>query len=111
MSYEGIFLHSLVLTLIVEVPVVFLFCRYVYKLVDNWNVIIVAILASALTLPYFWFILPGYISDRTLYVIVGESVIVLVEAIIYHRLLKLKIGQALLVSLIANLASILVGLI
>ena len=111
MSYEELFLRSLVLTLLVEVPIVFVLSKYVYKLINKWNVVFVAVLASALTLPYFWFVLPAYISERTLYIIVGESVIILIEAFIFHRLLKLKIGQALLVSLIANLASILVGLL
>lgn len=111
MSYEVSFLYSLFITLLIEVPVVFLIVRYLYKKFEKWNIVFVGIISSTLTLPYFWFILPMYISDRTFYILVGESIIILIEAFIYFRLLKLKIGQALFISLVANLASVLVGLL
>jgi len=111
MSYEKLFLSSLLLTLVVEVPIVFLILRVKYKNFHSENVILAGILASVLTLPYFWFIAPAFIHDRTIYIIVGESMIVLIEAFIYYKLLKIKFTQALLVSFIANLASVLVGLL
>lgn len=111
MAYEISFLYSLFITLLIEVPIVFFFVHYLYKKLEKWNIVFVGIITSTLTLPYFWFILPMYISDRTFYILVGESIIILIEAFIYFRSLKLKIGQALLISLIANLTSVLVGLI
>lgn len=111
MSYEQSFLWALLLTLVVEVPIVFLILRFKYKNFHSENVIFSSILASALTLPYFWFIVPAFISERIVYILLGESVIVLIEAFLYYKLLKVKFTQALLISFIANLASALVGLL
>ena len=111
MAYEQMFLSALFLTLITEVPVVFLLARYLYKIHDTGNIIFAGLITSTLTLPYFWFILPYFISDRMLYIFVGESFIILIEAFIYYRILKLKFSQALIVSFFANLSSILVGLL
>lgn len=111
MSYENFFLVSLSVTILSEVPVLYLITRYFYKLTNIGDIVLSGVLASALTLPYFWFVLPAYVSDRSLYIILGESVIVIVEAIIYFKLLRLKFWQAVLVSLIANLVSVGVGLL
>lgn len=111
MAYEQMFLNALFLTLITEVPVVFIAVRYLYKIKDNFNIIFAGIISSILTLPYFWFILPYFISNRMLYIILGESSIVLIEAFIYYKILKLKFSQALIISFIANLASVLIGLL
>ena len=71
----------------------------------------VGLVASTLTLPYFWFILPVYISDRRSYILFGEFLIILVEAIIYNQFLKIRLSEAAVVSLIANIASIFFGLV
>lgn len=110
MSYENYFLNSLILTLIVEIPILYIYVKYIIKNSENLNSIFVGIIASCLTLPYLWFILPVYISDRISYLIIGELAIVLVEAIIYFKLLKLKFGQAFLISLVANALSVFVGM-
>lgn len=111
MSYEQLFLYALSLTLLMEVPVVFLVARCLYKIYDTWNIIFAGLITSTLTLPYFWFVLPHFINDRMLYIILGESSIILIEAFIYYRILKLKFSQAIVISLIANFASILGGLL
>jgi hypothetical protein len=111
MIYEQLFLYALLATLLTEVLVVLLILRYRYKNYNNISIIFSGVISSALTLPYFWFILPVFISDRMIYIIVGEVMIILIEAFIYFYLLRLKFSQALIVSLIANIVSILVGLI
>lgn len=111
MSYEQLFLYALSLTLLMEVPVAFLLARYLYKIHDTWNIIFAGLITSTLTLPYFWFVLPHFINDRMLYIILGESAIILIEAFIYYRILKLKFSQAIIISLITNIASILGGLL
>lgn len=111
MSYEQSFLYSLFLTLLIEVPIVYFLVQYLYKKNEKGDILIAGIISSVLTLPYFWFILPAFVSNRIVYIILGESVIILIEAFIYHRLLKLKFTQALFVSLVANLASALFGLL
>jgi hypothetical protein len=111
MSYEQSFLYSLCLTLLIEVPIVFILIRYLYRKIETNNIVLTGIIASTLTLPYFWFIFPMYVSDRSLYIILGESLIVLIEAVIYNRLLNLKFTHALFISIVANVASILGGLL
>lgn len=113
MLYEQKFLLSLFLTLISEVPVAFILIRYIYKYknIEISTILFVGVLASLLTLPYLWFILPAFVFDRTIFVITGESLVILVEAFIYYKLLKLKTINAFAVSLVANLASVIFGLL
>ena len=113
MGYEKKFILSLLLTLIIEVPVIFILIRYFCKNknIKTKNIVFVGVLASSLTLPYLWFVLPAFIFNRTIYIILGESLVVLVEAIIYLKLLKLKIFDSFIISLFANLASVIVGLL
>lgn len=112
MPYEQKFLFSLLLTLIVEIPIAVFLVKYLYKHkeIKLSKIVLIGFVASALTLPYFWFVLPTYISNRGVYVFSGEFVIVCIEAIIYNQLLKLKLSEAFMVSLVANIASIFLGL-
>lgn len=111
MLYEQKFLLALFFTLISEVPVLFFLVKYFLKYKDLKipTIIFVGILVSSLTLPYLWFIFPAFVVDRITYLIVGESLVVLVEAIIYFKLLKLKLLDSFIVSMIANIASIILG--
>ncbi|MCX6751663.1 MAG: hypothetical protein NT161_02770 [Candidatus Nomurabacteria bacterium] len=113
MLYEQKFLLALFLTLISEVPIVFVLVRYFYKYKDIKipTIVFVGILASVLTLPYLWFVLPAFVFNQTLYVMLGETLVVLIEAIIYYKLLKLKLLDSLVISLIANIVSIILGLL
>jgi len=113
MQYEQLFIFSMFLTLIVEIPVAILLVRnfYKHKEIKTSKIIFAGIIASALTLPYFWFVLPAFIHTGNAYYILGESVIVIVEAVVYNQLLELKLSKAFAVSLAANIASIVVGLL
>ena len=113
MLYDQKFLFSLLLTLIVEIPIaVFIVKRfYKYKEIKISKIVFAGIIASVLTLPYYWFVLPVYISSRSLYIFIGEVLIIFIEAIIYNQFLKLKLSNALIVSSVANIASIFLGLI
>ena len=111
MEYERLFLSSLILTIVVESIVVLVLARYLYNKRNYADIVIASIIASTLTLPYFWFILPNYIHQRLPYVITGELIIILIEAVIYWRLLKLEPKHALIISFLANCTSILVGIL
>ena len=111
MTYQKTFLLALFFTLLAEIPVVFISIKYFYKNENIKNIVFAGVVSSSLTLPYFWFVLPVFISDRMMYVLIGEVSIVFIEAFIYFHLLKLKFSQALVVSFVANIASILAGLI
>ena len=112
MLYEQKFLFSLFLTLIVEIPIAVFLVKYLYKHkeIKISKIIFTGFIASALTLPYFWFVLPVYISNRSLYIVIGEVLIILIETIIYKQFLELKLPKAFVISLIANISSILLGL-
>lgn len=113
MMYEQKFLLSLFLTLIIEVPVVFILVRYIYKYknIKISTIFFVGILASTLTLPYLWFVLPAFVFDRIIYLVLGETLVVLAETVIYFKLLKLKLLDAFIVSLLANIVSAVLGLL
>jgi hypothetical protein len=113
MAYEQEFLITLVLTLIVEIPVVVLLVKYFFKdkSIKISKIIFAGLIATTLTLPYFWLVLPFFISSRTFYIIIGEILVILVETIIYKQILDTKLLKAFLLSLIANVASIIAGLI
>jgi len=53
--------------------------------------------------------LPAFVFDRFTYLILGESLVVLIEALIYWKLLKLKPFDSFIVSLLANVVSIVLG--
>ncbi len=112
MSYEHHFLFSLLLTIIIEIPIAIFFIKYLYQQreIKISKIILISFLASALTLPYFWFVLPAYIFERRIYIFSGEILIIFIETIIYKQLLKLKFSEAFTVSLITNIGSIFLGL-
>jgi len=113
MLYEQKFLFSLLLTLIVEIPIAVFLVRYLYKYkeIKTSKIVFVGLIASTLTLPYFWFILPAYIVSRSLYIFIGEILIIFIEATIYSQFFELKLSKAFIVSLVANIASIFLGLV
>ena len=99
-------------TLAIEVPVLFLLLRFVYKnkKLDLKKIIFIGMMASALTLPYLWFVLSPYILSNY-YVYIGEIVVVLLEALVYNQFLDLKFGKSLFVSVVCNAVSFLIGLV
>jgi hypothetical protein len=64
MSYEYKFLSALLLTLVIEIPILVLFIHYFYKqkALKVYKTILVGTVNTALTLPYLWFVLPSYIA-------------------------------------------------
>ncbi|MDD4409528.1 MAG: hypothetical protein PHW52_02620 [Candidatus Pacebacteria bacterium] len=112
MEYEEAFLFSLFLTVLTETPVVFLIMRYLYKdkVIKTSKVVAVSFLASALTLPYLWFVLPRFIPDWNIYFILGESLVIVIESLVYFHLFRLKPLNAFILSLLANAVSMSLGL-
>jgi hypothetical protein len=110
MLYQTEFLISLILTLCLEIPVVFLALRIISYRANKWRILSVAIMATMLTIPYVWFFFPGYFV-YPYYICTGELFALIIEAIIYWQFLKLSLKKAILVSFAANLSSFLVGFI
>jgi len=111
MSYEQEFFYALLLTLAIEMPIVFVIIRYSYKKIELKvsQIIFISALASILTLPYLWYIYPALILNSVYYVFSGELLVVFVEAIIYKQLFKIKLWEALSLSLISNAGSFFLG--
>ena len=110
MLYETKFLVSLILTLLIEVPIVLILVRFFSPKIKTYKAILTSILATALTLPYLWFIFPVYI-EYPFYIIIGEMIVFFTESLIYWQMLPISLKKALLISFIANLISLSVGLL
>jgi ABC-type glycerol-3-phosphate transport system permease component len=111
MLYETQFLIALAFTSLIEVPLVYVLVRFVFKLrkIKVRKILLVALMASVLTLPYVWFVIPNYVDARNS-LLVSEIVIVLIEALIFNQLLGIKIGKSFVISLFANVISFFCGL-
>jgi hypothetical protein len=111
-AHEEEFLIALFFTLLIEVPILFAMVRFAFGLrtIGSFKLIISGVLASSLTLPYLWFIAPAIVGAAYA-LIIGEILVFLVEAGIYILVLQISVRRALLVSFIANLASLAFGLV
>lgn len=109
MEFIYYFLLSLLVTELLEFPVVLLFYTLIIKKKPNFQVIFTALLTSVLTIPYIWFVLPDLITFGN-YILIGEIIVIIVEAIIYYVYLRIPISKSLILSLIANAISYFIGL-
>jgi len=115
MQYEYEFLLALLFTIIIETIVLFITIRKFFKIpnkkISNAFLIFLGIFTSGMTLPYLWFIFPIFLQNYIAYLIIGELIVFLLEAIIYFFILKLGIKKSLIISFFCNLFSLLFGLV
>ncbi len=118
MMYETNFLIALFLTIIIETIVLFILIKYKILIskkdalrINNYELLAAGIFASGLTLPYLWFVLPIAQLNKFWYILIGEISVVMIEAMFYKFFLRMKFKQALIISLICNLTSFLIGLL
>jgi len=111
MFYETQFLLALVTTLCIEIPVLVALIRFAFRdrALPLTRIIGVGALCTALTLPYLWFVLPPYV-DAAYYPLIGETLVVIVEAVVLNRALELEPKRAVICSFTMNAASFLLGL-
>lgn len=107
MDYEVKFIISFLVTQAVEIPTVILLYYLLTKRL-YYSSFITAFIASALTLPYLWFVFPSFFSVDQ-YVLIGELCVFIVEALVYKAYLRIQLKYALIFAFIANLLSYLVG--
>ncbi len=67
------------------------------------------VMVNVLSLPYLWFVFPLFVPPAH-FVLIGEIFVVVIEAIVYARALKLTWSRALLLSAVANAASYTAGM-
>jgi hypothetical protein len=111
MLYETRFLLALITTWAIEIPVLIVLIRFIFR--DNSQPLVriigIGALCTALTLPYLWFVLPPFV-DAAYYPLIGEILVFLVEAVILNRLLCLNPKVAVICSLVMNSASYGIGM-
>lgn len=112
MLYETQFLLALVTTWAIEIPVLVALVRVVFRdrSLPLSRLLFAGFLCTALTLPYLWFVLPPFV-DAAYYPMIGETLVVVVEAIILNRVLALDMKRAVACSVIMNVLSYVSGFI
>lgn len=111
MIYQTLFFLALVTAWIIEIAVLIALIRLVFRDRDLpvGKIVFTGALCTALTLPYLWFIMPPYF-DAGYYPLIGEILVVTVEAVILNRVLGLDPKKAVISSLAMNAASFVAGL-
>jgi len=107
------FFKALLFTIIIETIVLFFIFKIRLKKlqIKNGVLFLTGILTSFSTLPYVWFVLPIFIKQFLLYIIISEFSVIFVESIIIWRLLTIDYKKAVVISFICNLTSFLFGLL
>jgi hypothetical protein len=114
MTYELAFLQALLITVLLECFIAVLLKKFFWRRlrinsVSYIRLLIFVALASALTLPYAWFILPAFVKSGITYILAAEIFVALVEGAFYWFTLKLRISSAIILSIAANAFSYIVG--
>jgi uncharacterized membrane-anchored protein len=108
-----LFLAYLVLTILLETPVLYATIRRFFKLpageASAIRIVLTACVASFATYPYVWYVCPDLIADRSAALVFAELLAVLVEAVIIGGFLRLAFARALLASLLCNLTTLVLG--
>jgi hypothetical protein len=107
-AVAGQFPLALLLTLVIEVGVLASIMHVGHDM-DMKRIVVVGAIASCLTLPLLWYVLP-LIVPRPNYPLVAEGVAVALESILYYYALRISAGRAVALSLITNVLSFIVGL-
>lgn len=109
------FLHALFLTVAIESFALVAVVRSVYRItasnISLGRCVAAGILASSLTLPYLWFVLPAWFPDFWTLAAIGEPSVVIIEGLFYWFALRISLPRSLLLSLIANALSFTIGIL
>ena len=115
MVYELQFILALGLTVATEILMGWVVKKtlpqYFRFAANGWRFTLFIAVATCLTLPYLWFVIPYFVRERNMHMLIGESLVALVEGIYYVFALKLPWRKALLFSVILNGFSFGVGLV
>jgi hypothetical protein len=111
LSYGTYFIIAVLLTLVVEIPILFLTAKYLIKVkIRTKEILYWGFFVSLFSLPYLWFVFPLFITSSN-YILIGEVLVITIETIIFLKVFKINIKKALILSLLANLASYLAGVL
>lgn len=115
MEYELAFLNALLTTVLLECFIVALLKKFFggrLKLVSFSYVRLIGFvaIASILTLPYAWFVLPAFFKGLT-YIIIAEVSVTLIEAAFYGFAMRIPWWSAIVLAVAANTFSYAVGVL
>jgi hypothetical protein len=107
--YKKFFIAAII-TFQIEIRLLFFILKHFYKNkgVKFSTILFSGIFSSGFTLPYLWFLLPIIVTGKFT-IIIGESLVILTEAIIYKFLLPINYKKSFLLSLILNASSYFLG--
>lgn len=111
------FLIAFIITIFIESITIYFVSKFLakkykrrsYAIANTKDFFLLGILPSTLTLPYLWFVVPFFITDKTLMIIIGETMVVIVEAVLLRLLSLFNPKISLAMSLIANFNSFAIG--
>jgi hypothetical protein len=114
-SYQQTLLTSLLVTLSIEIPSVYLIIRHGFRTrrPGNARILAAGVVASGVTLPLLWTGLTYAHSlglNEILLLFLGEFAVFLAEVLIYRLALHVALRRAALLSFVANAASALLPL-
>lgn len=113
MAYILLFFKALSLTIAIEYGIAAALQKFGgprFRFGANYaHLIAIVASASALTLPYVWFVLPELIKSRLAYELISEIGVTLVEGGWYMLALRIDFKKAIALSVCANLGSVLIG--
>ena len=109
----GKFFIARILTVLIETVILFAIAKLCRKKdqISNKKLILIWILASTITLPLLRFVLPLFVTDETIYMVVWELLVTLIEIFIIKYWLKISRGKAILASVVCNLCSFIIWLL
>lgn len=114
-SYELDFLLSLVLSLSLELATLLVLARFSYfqDFIQKGTLFLIftGTIATSLTLPYLWFVLPAFFTERWTYLLFGEIAVTILESLVFMHLLERSFIKAFLASVICNSFSYSFGLL
>ncbi|MBI5489247.1 MAG: hypothetical protein HY905_18065 [Deltaproteobacteria bacterium] len=117
MTFHEQYAIAAAVTLAVELPIVLYVARRARLLHSDARVLVAALVANAATHPALWYVpwtlFPSVLEkpNYPLYLVVGETAVLLVETVVYWRLLvPHRPWLALAMSALANAASYAAGL-
>lgn len=112
--YGLLFLKGLLLTQAVEVPVAWVLLSMLTRRSgtsrSSLRIVAATIIGNLATLPWLWFVFPELMTYGYT-VLLGEITAVGLEALLYHLIIGTGYRDALLVSVAANAASVITGLL
>lgn len=114
LAYVHQFLLNWSFTLLVEIFFFILVTRYFFKIsyqkISLSRLVIGGIFASSITIPWVWFVSPVlFYNSIPIAVMIGEMFAFVVESVFYVFAFKFSVRQAIVISLITNIASFSLG--